>query len=155
MAKKRQPSRKLSWIPMLLAIASVAIVIAGIAVLKAQNTPAPAMASVPGGALPADQLNQSLAQGKPVLVFMHSTSCQSCIDMMKVVDQVYPEFAGQVTLVDVNVYDDANLPLMQKLGLKYIPTVVVFNSQGQSWQNVGLMQPDQFRKALRERALGS
>jgi thioredoxin-like negative regulator of GroEL len=139
---------------MLLGVASVAIVIAGIAMLKAQSAPAPAMAGVPGGALPADQLNQSLAQGKPALVFMHSTSCQSCIDMMKVVDEVYPEFAGQVTLVDVNVYDNANLPLMQKLGLKYIPTVVVFNSQGQSWQNVGLMQPDQFRQALRQRALG-
>jgi len=139
---------------MLLGIASVAIAIAGIALLKAQNAPAPAIAGVLGGALPADQLNQSLAQGKPALVFMHSTSCQSCIDMMKVVDQVYPEFTGQVTLVDVNVYEDANLPLMQKLGLRYIPTVVVFNSQGQSWQNVGLMQPDEFRTYLRQRALG-
>ena len=139
---------------MLLGIASVAIAIAGIALLKAQNAPAPAIAGVPGGALPADRLNQSLAQGKPALVFMHSTSCQSCIDMMKVVDQVYPEFTGQVTLVDVNVYEDANLPLMQKLGLRYIPTVVVFNSQGQSWQNVGLMQPDEFRTYLRQRALG-
>ncbi|MCX6028814.1 MAG: thioredoxin family protein [Chloroflexi bacterium] len=85
---------------------------------------------------------------------MHSTSCQSCIDMMKVVDQVYPEFAGQVTLVDVDVYDDANGPLMQKLGLRYIPTVVVFNKEGQSAQNVGLMQPDAFRTFLRQRGLG-
>ena len=154
MGKKRKPSLKLNWIPMLLGVASVAIVIAGIALLKAQNAPAAAIAGVPGGALPADQLNESLAQGKPALVFMHSTSCQSCIDMMKVVDQVYPEFAGQVTLVDVDVYDDANLPLMQKLGLKYIPTVVVYNTQGQSWQNVGLMQPEEFRKQLRQRALG-
>lgn len=74
--------------------------------------------------------------------------------MMEVVDQVYPEFAGQVVLVDVDVNDNANGPLMQKLGLRYIPTVVVFNSQGQAAQNVGAMKPDAFRSFLRQRALG-
>jgi thiol:disulfide interchange protein len=151
---KHQPSRKAAWITALISIASVVIVIAGITLLKAQTAPAPTVAGAPGGALPADQLNQALAQGKPALVFMHSTSCQSCIDMMKVVDQVYPEFAGQVTLVDVDVYYEANRPLMQKLGLKYIPTVVVFNGQGQSWQNVGLMKAEDFRALLRQRAIG-
>ena len=60
--------------------------------------------------------------------------------MMKVVDQVYPEFAGQVTLVDVDVYDEANGPLMEKLGLRYIPTVVVFDKEGKTAQNVGVMK---------------
>jgi thioredoxin-like negative regulator of GroEL len=85
---------------------------------------------------------------------MHSTTCQSCKDMMKVVDQVYPEFADQVALVDVDVNDSANGPLTQRLKLRYIPTVVVFDNQGQKSQNVGLMKPDAFRTFLRQRALG-
>lgn len=103
---------------------------------------------------PADQLNQALAGGQPVLVFMHSTTCQSCIDMMKTVQQVYPEFANQVVLVDVDVNDQANVPLMQRLGLRYIPTVVVFDKTGKSAQNVGAMKPDAFRTFLRQKALG-
>ena len=86
---------------------------------------------------------------------MHSTTCQSCIDMMKVVDKVYPEFADRVTLVDVDVNDNTNGPLMQKLGLRYIPTVVVFdNREGKTSQNVGAMKADAFRTFLRQRGLG-
>ena len=153
-------------------IASIAVTIVGILLLKDQQQPAVALSAAQGSSptaapsgpaavdgpfkpsSPADQLNQALTAGQPVLVFMHSTSCQSCIDMMKVVDQVYPEFAGQVTLVDVDVYDEANGPLMEKLGLRYIPTVVAFDKEGKTAQNVGAMKPDAFRSFLRQHALG-
>jgi thiol-disulfide isomerase/thioredoxin len=178
----KKPDRFLA----VLVIASIAVVILGIILLKdrpqeaaalssAQNTspttqsnsptvqtsamaPSKSAAAVAGPfkpSSPADQLNQALAGGKPALVFMHSNNCQSCIDMMKVVNQVYPEFANQVVLIDVDVYDDANSPLMQKLGLRYIPTVVTFDKAGKSAQNVGAMKADAFRTFLRQRALGS
>jgi len=164
-SKAKPAAAQPKWFLTVLVIASIAVVIVGILLLKdqrqsavalsgAQASGSSAVSSAPSGASAANQLNQALAQGKPALVFIHSTSCQSCKDMMKVVDQVYPEFAGQVTLVDVDVYNEANGPLMQKLGLRYIPTVVVFNREGQSWQNVGLMKPDAFRTFLRQRALG-
>lgn len=171
------------WFLSALVIASIAVIIIGILLLKDREQPAVALAATPtsspavqaaspaqgaptgvsGAAVvagpfrpssPADQLNRALAAGQPVLVFMHSNNCQSCIDMMNVVDQVHPEFAGQIALVDVDVYDDANGPLMQKLGLRYIPTVVVFDKAGQSAQNVGAMKPDAFRTFLRQRGLG-
>jgi thiol:disulfide interchange protein len=172
-SKAQQTAAKPKWALTMLVIASIAVVILGIVLLKDRQKRAvalsPAQSSTPAAATsspaavngpfkpgsPADQLNQALAQGKPALVFMHSTTCQSCIDMMKVVDQVYPEFAGEVTLVDVDVYYAANGPLMRMLGLRYIPTVVVFNREGKSWQNVGAMKADAFRAFLRERALGS
>ena len=151
--------------PTILVIASIAVVILGIVLLKDRQEPAVALSAAQGSnpaavngpfrsVQPVDQLNQALAGGKPALVFMHSTTCQSCKDMMKVVDQVYPEFAGQVALVDVDVNDNANGPLMQKLGLRYIPTIVVYNREGKASQNVGAMKPDAFRAFLRQRALG-
>lgn len=170
----KKPDRFLS----LLVIASLAVVILGIILLKQQPRDAVALSSVQGSSpaaqssattqgasaaavagpfkptSPSEQLNLALAAGKPTLVFMHSTNCQSCIDMMKVVEQVYPEFAGQIALVDVDVYDNANVPLMQKLGLRYIPTVVVFDKNGKAAQNVGAMKPDAFRTFLRQKALG-
>ncbi len=176
-AKDKPAAAKPRGFLTVLVIASLAVVIVGILLLKDRQQPAVALSAAQGASpttqsssttqsnpaavngpvrsvKPADQLNQALAAGQPVLVFMHSTNCQSCIDMMKVVDQVYPEFAGQVALVDVDVYDDANGPLMKKLGLRYIPTVVVYNLQGKASQNVGAMKPDAFRAFLRQRALG-
>ena len=170
-AKEKPAATKPNGLLTLLVIASIAVVVLGIIILKQQPRDAialssvqganPAVASSPGAAAgpvrpssPADQFNQALAGGQPVLVFLHSNNCQSCIDMMNVVDQVYPEFAGQIALVDVDVYDNANGPLMQRLGLRYIPTVVVFDKTGQSAQNIGAMKPDAFRTFLRQKALG-
>jgi thiol-disulfide isomerase/thioredoxin len=112
------------------------------------------VASVTAGRSATDQLSWALNQKQPALVFMHSTSCQSCNDMMKVVDQIYPEFRDRVLLVDVDVYDEANARLMQLLELRYIPTVVVFDKEGQATRNVGVMKPDAFRQLLTEHALG-
>jgi thiol-disulfide isomerase/thioredoxin len=179
-SKTKPAGAQSRWFLPVLVIAVIAVFVGVILLLKTQRPPAAALSaaqsSAPAAATggqtavtsdpaavngpfkpssPADQLNQALAQGKPALVFMHSTTCQSCIDMMKVVDQVSPEFAGQIALVDVDVYDDANGPLMQMLGLRYIPTVVAFNTEGKASQNVGVMKPDAFRTFLRQSALGN
>lgn len=179
--KAQAPARRTGARPggflAVLVIAGLAVVIAGILLLKDRRQPVAALSTTPTsgpttqGSLahvsgsqavtgpfkptsPADQLNQALTQGKPTLVFMHSTTCQSCRDMMKVVAQVYPEFAGQVALVDVDVNDDTNIPLMQALGLRYIPTIVVYDRTGKASQNAGAMKVDAFRTFLRQHALG-
>jgi thiol:disulfide interchange protein len=164
----KKPGRFLT----VLVIASLAVVIAGILLLKARQQPAVTVPAAQGGSaatassnpapvagparpsLPADQLDQALDQGQPALVFIHSNTCQSCIDMMKVVGEVYPEFEQDLVLIDVNVYDEANAPLLHVLGLRYIPMVVVYNRAGKSAQNVGVMKPDALRSFLRQNALG-
>ena len=164
-SKAKPAAAHAKWFLTVLLVASVAVAIGGILLLKGQRKPAVALSAAQGSSpaavtgpvrsvLPADQLREALAQGRPALVFMHSTNCQSCIEMMKVVDQVYPEFASQIALVDVDVYDDANGPLMQMLGLRYIPTVVAFDREGKASQNVGAMKADAFRAFVRQRALG-
>lgn len=178
-SKARSEDSKPNRILAILVVVSIAVAVLGIILLKQQpqdavtltstqssgptsqgSAPVPdkSAAAVAGPVRPrspSDQLNDALAAGQPVLVFMHSNNCQSCIDMMKVVNQVYPEFAGQIALVDVDVYDAANNQLIQTLGLRYIPTVVVFDKDGKASQNVGGMKPDAFRTFLRQRALGS
>lgn len=106
------------------------------------------------GISPQAQLAQALTDGKPVFAFFHSNNCQSCLDMIAVVNQVYPEFEEQVVLVDINVYDPQNQSLLREVGLQYIPTQMFYDPAGKSNQVVGVMQPEQLREALSAIHLG-
>ena len=68
--------------------------------------------------------------------------------MMDIVAQVYPEYQTEVTLVDVNVYDERNVPLLKKVGLQYIPTLVFYNQNGERQVHVGVMEADVLRNTL-------
>jgi len=144
-----------SQIPLLVAIAVIAIVVLVVTQLKSDSQATPTTAGASSGVSPADQLRQATDQGRPALVFMHSTDCIPCKQMMTVVEQVYPEFTNQVVLVDVNVYDDANASLLQTLRLQAIPTSVIFDKKGQSKTYVGVMSASDLRTRLRQAMGGS
>ncbi len=116
------------------------------AVTPPAGTGAPAGPAAPETA--EEQLDQLLAAGQPVLAFFHSNNCVQCTRMMAIVDQVYPEFAGSVALVDVNVYDARNQRLLQKVKLQFIPTQIFYDRAGRSQTIVGVMQPEQLRQQL-------
>lgn len=74
--------------------------------------------------------------------------CFECTRMIAIVEQVYPEFAGSVALVDVNVYDAQNQRLLQEVKLQFIPTQIFCDRAGRSQTTVGVMQPEQLRQQL-------
>ena len=98
--------------------------------------------------LPEAQLDQLLAAGEPAFVFFHSNNCYQCIHMIEIVEQVHPDFAGSVPLVDVNVYDERNGSLLQRAGLRYIPTLVFVDRAGQSKTHVGVLEAEALREQL-------
>jgi len=100
------------------------------------------------GKLPEVQLERALSAGKPALAFFHSNNCEQCLTMIKTVEQVYPEFSSSVYLIDVNVYDPNNEPLLQKVKLKYIPMLVFYGQSGQSQTYVGVMEANALRQLL-------
>lgn len=112
---------------------------AEIVALPAQPTPA---------LLPEAQLDQLLATGEPVFIFFHSTTCVQCIEMTEIVQQVYPDFADTVGLVDVNVYDEKNGNLLQRANIRAIPTLIFVDGQGQAHGSIGVMEPDALREQL-------
>jgi len=97
---------------------------------------------------PEVQLDTHLEESRPVFVFFHSNNCQSCIDMIHVVEQVYPQFQEQVALVDVNVYDKQNTDLLRRANITYIPTQMFIDSSGQSEQTIGVMSPQELQEQL-------
>lgn len=120
------------------------------------SSPAGAAALVAAdGELPQDHLERMLDGGVPTFVFFHSTTCAQCIEMTEIVDQVYPDFASQVALVDVNVYDDRNQLLLKAAGIRVIPTLVFFDGAGEAQGSTGVMPAEQFRAVLSDMAAGT
>jgi thiol-disulfide isomerase/thioredoxin len=98
--------------------------------------------------LPELQFDRLLKNNQPALVFFHSNNCQSCIEMIHVVEQVYPEFKDDIALVDVNVYDERNQSLLGRAGINSIPTQIFINSKGEGKIAIGMMEPDKLRQLM-------
>jgi len=146
----KSKSKPTGLLPKILIIAGIVILVVVVFLLKNQ----PAKTEVPVDKLPETQLDWYLANHQPVFVFFHSTTCQTCIDMMGVVDQIYPEFKDQVGLVDVNVYQTWNENLLSRARITNIPTQVFINEKGEGKTLIGGMQPDELRAELHTLAEG-
>lgn len=103
---------------------------------------------------PEVHLDRMLEEGQPVFAFFHSNTCYQCTEMAKIVDQVYPDFAEQVALVDVNVYDEMNTALLQRAGIRVIPTLIFIDRAGQGQGATGIVPAEQLREALTALAAG-
>lgn len=136
-------------------LGGIALLVLVLVTAKAQpagpsSSPGPAaIAEAPEAAL-----DRALAASQPTLAFFHSTTCASCIEMTAIVADVYPEFQGTVTLVDVDVYDDRNEALLSRARIVSIPTLVLFDRAGTSQWFPGVMDADQLRQHLQALAGG-
>jgi thiol-disulfide isomerase/thioredoxin len=148
MPRKRKPRN--SPQAKFLAIGGIALLVIAILMLKGKPEPAQPV-SLPNEPAEA-QLDRALQAGQPTLAFFHSNNCQQCLDMMEIVDLVYPEFTGSVVLVDINVYDESNQALLKRVGLQYIPTLIFYDTRGQGRVSVGVMEAATLRQTLVELA---
>ena len=141
---KKNYSKSSPW-PKIFILAGIALIITVIIIVKNQSVEQPgSTANQTAEAL----LDQYLEEGKPIFVFFHSNNCQSCIDMIAVVNQVYPDYKNTVALVDVNVYDPANQNLLRRANIYSIPTQVFIDRTGQGKVAMGVMTPEDFRTQL-------
>ncbi len=127
------------WQRRLARIVALAAVAAAVALLLAVKGSAPAPQTATGAASAAQSLDQALADGRPILAFFHSRTCASCIQMMSVVDEVYPEFQDAVAMVDVDAYDPQNEALLRRERIVGIPTVILVDRTGQRQWFLGVM----------------
>ena len=143
MSKKHH--RKFSPLPQFLIVGSVILLALLVFVFKDASQP-----EAPAGSaeLPQAQLDAALKAGRPVLAFFHSNNCQQCIIMIETVGQVFPEFSASVALVDIDVYASNNQPLLRKVGLQYIPTLIFYDRDGQEQTVVGVIAADALRERL-------
>ncbi len=127
------------------------VVIAAATILVVKNQPE---AEATTAESPAELLTSATHNKQPVLAFFHSNTCDSCLQMVAIVDQVFPEFADSVTLVDVNVYDRQNQSLLNEVGLQYIPTLFFYDTSGNHQTHIGVMEASQLRQTLNDLTRG-
>ena len=144
--------KKTAHLPQLLALGGLGLLVLAVVLLKSR--PAEETRAETADVLPQEQLEQVLQSGQPALAFFHSNTCQQCIEMIGIVDEVYPDFSGSVALVDVNVYDERNAALLQEVRLQFIPTLIFYDQAGQVEVFVGVMPAEQLRQRLASLAEG-
>ena len=152
MSKKRR-SKKKNYLGRILIVVGVAVLAAVVLILKVGNNPQVQTADTSGD-LPATQLQNALAEHRPTLAFFHSYTCQQCIEMIGIVEKVYPDFADVIVLVDIDVDGERNEPLLRQVGLQYIPTLIFYDRLGQRQVSVGVMEAEQLRQILTALAEG-
>ena len=153
--QRANQSTRERW-PRFAVLIGLGLAVAGIMIAKNYASPSASMGLVDSVTrivaadtdLPEAQLAQLLADKRPTLAFFHSDTCYQCTEMLKIVNQVYPEFTQSVALVDVNVYDQRNAQLLQRAQIRAIPTLIFFDRSGQGQVFLGVMQPDQLRQQL-------
>ncbi len=72
----------------------------------------------------------ALASGQPVYVLFHSMTCQSCIDLSKVIDSLLPEYEGRVVFVNAITDDPGSRALASRFEFQYIPTSFFIDQEG-------------------------
>ncbi len=148
MARNKRSVERLKKIPSLwirLGVIILVLVVAGAIFLHKITSQEPELQTAE---MPEAQLDRLLEEGKPIFLFVHSNNCYSCIEMMKVVDQVYPDYAPFIEIVDVDVYDPRNANLLRRANIYAIPTQVFINRFGMGEVAMGLMKPEQLRQQL-------
>jgi thiol:disulfide interchange protein len=132
-----------SFLRQLLIVTGLALLVAIVLMVKYKP-----QAVAPFVDLPEEQLQRALAAGKPTLGFYHSDNCKSCIEMMGIVYQVYPEFSDSVALIDINVYAEENRTLLLREQVQYIPTLIFYDRKGTREISVGVMETEMLRQKL-------
>ena len=135
-----------SHLPQVVALGGLGLLVLAVILLKSH--PAEETQAETADVLPQEQLAQVLQDGQPALAFFHSNTCQQCIEMIGIVDEVYPDFSGSVALVDVNVYDGRNSALLRQVELQFIPTLIFYDQNGEAEVFIGVMTAEQLRQRL-------
>jgi len=134
------------WLPRILIVVGIVMIASTILILK--NKDEPVIETPITQELPEEQLDRLLEEKKPIFLFFHSNNCQSCLVMIDIVSQVYPEFIESVALVDVNVYDERNQNLLRRAQITTIPTQIFINDNGEGKVILGVMQPEVLKENL-------
>jgi thioredoxin 1 len=71
----------------------------------------------------------------PVLVDFHATWCGPCKMMEPVIAQLKQKFGEKLSIIKIDV--DRNQPLAGKLGVRGVPTLILYKKGKQVWRESG------------------
>jgi thioredoxin 1 len=97
--------------------------------------------------LTTDELKQKLDNGDKVLVDFFATWCGPCKALIPVLESISNDFAG-VELIKMDV--DQNMDLAMELGIRSVPTVVLFEGKKEVFRTTGANNKTFYEKVITE-----
>jgi thioredoxin 1 len=97
--------------------------------------------------LTTDELKQKLDNGDKVLVDFFATWCGPCKALIPVLESISNDFAG-VELIKMDV--DQNMDLAMELGIRSVPTVVLFEGRKEVLRTTGANTKTFYEKVITE-----
>jgi putative thioredoxin len=86
------------------------------------------------------------SKSTPVLVDFWAAWCEPCKQLMPILDRLADEYAGRFVLAKVDA--DAQQPLLEQVGVRSLPTVVLFKDGAVVDHFVGVVPETQIRELL-------
>lgn len=98
---------------------------------------------------PQQAFEEALAQGKPVYLLFHSSTCEPCQEQVAIVQKVMPRFDNKVIYIDVLLDDPANQAFAAQMGVNYIPTSFFYDASGnRTFSYVGVLNESELTAQL-------
>lgn len=97
---------------------------------------------------------KTVEAGKPQVIKFTSAMCLDCQTMNKVFKEIFPKYAGKITLTEIQVQDQNayNQEQIKKYNVTLVPTIILLNSKGQQVKRlegeVPKAQMDSYLKGL-------
>lgn len=123
------PMRSKSTIVLLVVAVFLGVIVMKLVLDDAATTVPPGTESAASGTSITSVRNDAVADyeaavtsGKPIYVLFHSLSCEPCIEISEVADQVMPGYEGDVVFVNAITDDPSAQQLAAQFSFQYIPT---------------------------------
>ena len=91
-----------------------------------------------------DSFDAFIQSDEPVMVDFYATWCESCKAMMPILEKVVAQEGKKIAKVDI----DENRGLVEKYGLKSIPTLMVFQNGELKETSIGRIPKDKVLELL-------
>ncbi len=87
-----------------------------------------------------------ISGNKPVLIDFYADWCGPCKSMNPIIKSIAKEFSESVKVVKINI--DKNQQLSHQLGIRSIPSFVLYKDGKKVWSKIGMVSKTELKKII-------
>ena len=96
--------------------------------------------------MPKSAFSKLIHSDKPVLIDFFATWCGPCQTLFPILKELKSDMGDKVRIIKIDI--DKNQDLTAKLGVRSVPTIMIYQNGDQKWRTQGVQT-----KALMEKKL--